>query len=1026
VQLPEIGLPDLLLLKINEMKKIMFVVLVFSATFGAAQPAHQTTNTAESIRQKLAASPDDTTRLKLLIELKNVVPREEKEAVILEAFEFLGQRVAVAGSTEMAFLTSEITTEALQSPAILYQIRRKPELALKYSQRAAEIAAKTGNLVYEYRAKVSLLSEYAQIEKVDTAIQFGLSMERIIMKNMPADVSATYCNVMHFLYFKKKDMVEAVNWSEKMLVQAEKTGDPLDLAAAYRAQLRDMFYLEDYARALEIAQTALNRCGKDERLIIQNFEFAQRGAISGLYLDSLKLARTLAEKTIRYAQTLKDRNYWEQAYTVLASLEMKERNYPQAIAYSDSLLKYEGTIRSATKYSAFCDLGAAYLALGNLEKALLFAKKAEAMLDTTELAKSQVHVNELLAKIYEKQGRFEEALRYFKTAVALRDTFSNLENNRTYIRQQFQLDFDKKEAIRRQTRNALLVGLAFLTLLAFFFWYRNRLKNRTLKLVSAEKAEAERQRRRAEASEAFKSRFLANMSHEIRTPLHGIAGFTDLLLETSLAEKQRRWLSSIHHSTERLGEVVNDILDLSKLEAGEVKLRSVPFSPARIARDVQEALLLRAENKGIELTLTAGEGVPEAVSGDPTRLYQILMNLVGNAVKFTEKGEVRVTVDGGRWTVDGGAPSTIYRLPSTVATLQFSVSDTGIGIPPEKLSAVFDSFQQAGEDTTARFGGTGLGLTIARELVQLHGSDIEVESEVGKGSVFAFTLALPLAEAADLEPAIVSGDALHFTRPLRILLADDNALNREIAIEAIRRHFENAEIVEAVNGKEAVERLESEAFDVILMDMQMPEMTGTQATRYIRTHLQAEKRDVPIIALTASATPEEIGNALESGMNRHLSKPFKPRELAQVIAETLGLKTDSGTQGLTNLQNLTNLKIASHTDIDNQPDLRFMADFCDGDETQMRHFIQKFMEQYPVEIKRLGAALRNGDRDAMCQVAHSFRPQLEFVGLQKAAALALQLEQSVREGMTFDELSDLMNQISAVLEKLPAAEKWIP
>jgi signal transduction histidine kinase/DNA-binding NarL/FixJ family response regulator len=996
------------------MKKIALFVLAFTTTFAAAQPAHQTANTAESIRQKLAASPDDTTRLKLLIELKNVVPREEKEAVILEAFEYFSQRVEVAGKAEKAFLASDATVEALQSPTILYQMRGKPELALEYGERAADVAAKTGNQVYAQRAKVALLSQYAQAEKTDTAIQLGLSMERITMKNMPADMSATYCNLMHFLYFKKKDMVEAVNWSEKMLVQAEKTGDPLDLAAAYRAQLRDMFYLEDYAKALEIAQTGLSRCGDDERLNIQNFEFAQKGAISSMYLDSLELARDLTDKTLAYAQALKERSYWEDAYTVLVSLAMKTRNYPQAIVYSDSLLKYEGSMGNPGKYSAYCDLGAAYLALGNLEKALLFAKKAETMLDSTQLTKSQVHVNELLAKIYEKQGRFEEALRYFKTAVALRDTFSTIENNRTYIRQQFQLDFDKKEAARRQTRNALLVGLAFLALLAFFFWYRNRLKNRTLKLVSAEKAEAERQRRRAEASEAFKSRFLANMSHEIRTPLHGIAGFTDLLLETSLAEKQRRWLSSIHHSTERLGEVVNDILDLSKLEAGQVKLRSIPFSPARIARDVQEALLLRAENKGIELTLTVGADVPEAVSGDPTRLYQILMNLVGNAVKFTEKGAVQLML-GASDRVTSSHP---------VTTLRFSVSDTGIGIPPEKLSAVFDSFQQAGEDTTARFGGTGLGLTIARELVQLHGSDIEVESEVGKGSVFAFTLTLPLAEAADLEMAIASGDALHFTQPLRILLADDNALNREIAVEAIRRHFENAEIVEVVNGKEAVERLASKTFDVILMDMQMPEMTGTQATRYIRTHLQAEKRDIPIIALTASATPEEIGSALESGMNRHLSKPFKPRELAQVVAETLGLRADSGRQ---DFQNLPNLQAASHSALDNQnpPDLHFLTDFCDGDEAQMRHFIQKFIEQYPLEIERLKVALRNGDRDAMYQVAHSFRPQLEFVGLKKAAALILLLEQGVREGMAFGELADLLLQVKAALQRLPEAAEWL-
>lgn len=1020
--------PTLFLPEIKTMKKIALFVLAFTTTFAAAQPAHQTANTAESIRQKLAASPDDTTRLKLLIELKYAAPREEREGLILEAFEYFSHRVEVAGKAEMAFLASDATVEALQSPTILYQMRGKPELALKYGERAADVAAKTGNQVYAQRAKVALLSQYAQSEKTDTVIQVGLSMEQTMMKTMPADLQAAYCNLMHFLYFRKKDMVGAVNWSEKMLVQAKKTGDPLDLASAYREQLRDMFYLEDYAKALEIAQAGLSHCGDDQRLNIQNFEFAQKGAISSMYLDSLELARTLAGRTLAYAQALKERSYWEEAYTVLVSLALKTQNYPQAIVYSDSLLKYEGSMGNPGKYSAYCDLGAAYLALGNLEKALLFAKKAETMLDSTQLTKSQVHVHELLAKIYEKQGRFEEALRYFKTAVALRDTFSTIENNRTYIRQQFQLDFDKKEAVRRQTRNALFVGLAFLTLLAFFFWYRNRLKNRTLKLVSAEKAEAERQRRRAEASEAFKSRFLANMSHEIRTPLHGIAGFTDLLLETSLAEKQRRWLSSIHHSTERLGEVVNDILDLSKLEAGEVKLRSIPFSPARIVRDVQEALLLRAEDKGIELTLAVGDDVPEAVSGDPTRLYQILMNLVGNAVKFTEKGAVRITVAGRRWTVDDDSPSTVnslpstfHRLPSTVTTLRFSVADTGIGIPPEKLSAVFDSFQQAGEDTTARFGGTGLGLTIARELVQLHGSDIELESEVGKGSTFSFTLTLPLAKAADLESAIVPGDALHFTQPLRILLADDNALNREIAMEAVRRHFENAEIMEAVNGKEAVEHLESADFDLLLMDMQMPKMTGTEATRYIRSHFQDKKKDIPIIALTASATLEEIESALVSGMNRHLSKPFKPRELAQVVAETLGFRAVSGMQ---DFENLPNFQAVSHSELGNQPDLRFLNDFCDGDEAQMQHFIQKFLTQYPLEIERLEAALQLEDWESMYQTAHSFRPQLEFVGLKKAAKLALLLEQGARGEITLGELADLLLQLKVALQELPEAAEW--
>ncbi|MFN0217057.1 MAG: response regulator, partial [Saprospiraceae bacterium] len=352
---------------------------------------------------------------------------------------------------------------------------------------------------------------------------------------------------------------------------------------------------------------------------------------------------------------------------------------------------------------------------------------------------------------------------------------------------------------------------------------------------------------------------------------------------------------------------------------------------------------------------------------------------------------------------------------------QFTVTDTGIGIPAEKISAIFDSFQQAGEDTTARFGGTGLGLTIARELVQLHGSDIKVESEVGKGSSFSFDLYLPLANAADLDKESGVAASLFFSTTLRILLADDNALNREIATEAIRRHFENAEIVEAVNGKEAVEMLEAARNpdlpgfknleglarglpDLVLMDMQMPEMTGTEATRHIRKHIST---DIPIIALTASATSEEIENALESGMNRHLGKPFKPQELAQVVAEVLGFSTSEGLKTLPTLD-----------------ELDFLRDFCNGDEGQMRHFIQKFLDQYPLEIERLELALEAKDRKALYQAAHSFRPQLEFVGLKKAAALALQLEQNALMETDSGVFTSLLEQLKNESNGLQHLESW--
>ena len=563
------------------------------------------------------------------------------------------------------------------------------------------------------------------------------------------------------------------------------------------------------------------------------------------------------------------------------------------------------------------------------------------------------------------------------------------------------------------------VGYSFFILLIAAILYRNsRQKSRAVNVfkqalikLEATQSQLIAQKERAEQSEKFKERFLAHMSHEIRTPLHGIAGFTDLLLETSLSEKQRRWLSSIYHSTERLDEVVNAVLELSKLEAGELKLRKIPFSPTKIAADVQESLSLRAQNKGIHLLLDVHKNVPGALRGDPTRLYQIIMNLTGNAVKFTEKGSVTIKMDCTESARNPDDPDTDRVL------LSLRIIDTGIGIPAEKITAVFDSFEQAGEDMVARYGGTGLGLTVTQELVQLHGGDIQVESELGVGTTFTVKLPFELATISELKLENTESTSLYFAQPLNILLVDDNALNREIAHEAIHRHFENASITEAVNGKEAIDTLENQDFDLVLMDMQMPEMSGTEAARRIREFDDSLKRDLPIIALTASATPEEIEKALESGMNRHLGKPFKPHQLAQVMAETLGLKADATLEN----KAIDRVIMPQNAGLD----LSFLRDFTAGDVEQMHYFIQKFLHQCPLEIQKLEQALLEQDQQALYHTAHSFKPQLEFVGLKKAAALAQQLEQTALKEAPLAELSRLLTQLKETLSELPAAEEWL-
>ncbi len=764
--------------------------------------------------------------------------------------------------------------------------------------------------------------------------------------------------------------------------------------------------VEDFDNAEQYARKALQSAIEKKIALIQHYDF---------------LAKCLIEKD-NYSEALsllKKGEKREDNLTVAPNLTMQATCYRKLGDLKTALLRAKKAVQISPiamdlRYaiSALSELAACEFALGMTDKALNHALVSYKFFVSSSNNRGKMQGAELLTNIYKSKGNYRKALEYSELHNQHQQQVERQQSSRQLAMGEFARDNAAEKAQRetevkaqldqqRNIRYALFAGLGVLALLAFLLFNRYRFKQRTNEQLEAKNLEVEAARRRAEASEAFKSRFLANMSHEIRTPLHGIAGFTDLMLETALSEKQRRYLSSIYHSTERLTEVVNDILDISKLEAGELKLRQAPFSLHRIAHDVQEALSVRAEKKGIGLAFHIGANVPEAVLGDPTRLYQILMNLAGNAVKFTENGSVTLAID---------------RVASSQSVntvgLQFAIADTGIGIPPEKLSAVFDSFQQADDDTAARFGGTGLGLTIARELVQLHGSDIQVESEMGKGSTFSFVLSLPLAEASDLEKANGTGGDLYFTQPLIILLADDNPLNREIAIEAIHRHFENAEIVEAANGKEAVELLENRAFDLVLMDMQMPEMTGMEATRYIRSHFKAEKRDTPVIALTASATPEEIESALQSGMNRHLGKPFKPRELAKAVAELLGLNASTTLEA-------PSQGIAQHASLIT-PDLTFLREFCNGDEVQMQHFLKKFMVQYPLEIKRIEEALQREDRKAVYQIVHRFRPQLEFVGLKEAVTLTLRMEQHSGD-QSFEELASLFAQLKENLDAFASA-----
>jgi PAS domain S-box-containing protein len=496
-----------------------------------------------------------------------------------------------------------------------------------------------------------------------------------------------------------------------------------------------------------------------------------------------------------------------------------------------------------------------------------------------------------------------------------------------------------------------------------------------------------------------KEQFLANISHEIRTPINGIAGMATLLSQSQKPDEQETYLSAIRNSAENLKVIINDLLDLSAIASGKLKFEKIPFNLRSLLQTLLNTFTYQAREKKLEISYRVDEELDELLLGDPVRLNQILINLISNAMKFTHSGSIHVACS-------------CERDQQFTRLVRIEVADTGVGIPKEKLNTIFESFSQADASVTRKYGGTGLGLTIAKQLVELQKGKISVKSEENVGSTF--TVLIPFSrpkettrkKSASQEKKVA--DSRSYS--LDVLLVEDNDINRLYAKSVLKNwncHTETAE-----NGLVALEKLKTSLFDVILMDVQMPVMDGFETTKAIRM-MPEPLKSIPIIALTANATKVDVERCLAAGMNDYLPKPFAPDDLYTKLFEELKIvPAGPARQG----------ELTTHQRAQTYYNLDYLKHVSGNNEEFIREMIQTFVTSLPQTTEEMTSAVSKQDWDTLSRLAHQIKPSFTLMGLDRLRDKVAQIEEYSRTRTELhalpDRVAEFMQYCHSAVEEL--------
>lgn len=861
------------------------------------------TNKVDSLQKLLSFTSTDTAKVNILNNLFYVLRFDSTDLAISYAKQALELSENIDYESGMA--------ASLGNVGLGFFYSSDYNKAIEYLSKSIEISKKIKDSLQLSKSTENIALNYQSLGKNDTALKLlKQNLELNKNRNDKHSIAVTYVNIAN-IYSETGQYTIAIEKYYNSLEIFENLGEKLNFSKSLNNIGNIFNRLKEYNKALEYYEQAfaIKQELNDKRgsaNLLNNI-----GAIY-YFEDNFEKANNYFIKSLKIREEIGSKYGIASSLSNIGMIYRKLNNLNKALEYQTKALEIKKEIGSKESIaSSYTNIGGIYQEKKDYPNALNYYTKAYDIVQEIGDKLSEAKNTLAFAKVYALMNNYKKAYDYYNLYHQQYDSLFNSKMSNQIAEMQTKYKTEKKEKeiqlqkieieqkgekIKQKNlqRNMLFIGLILVLIILIVLYISFRQKRKSYAFLSKqktdilEKNEELKQQKEEILAQAeqlenanteitrnskLKDLFFASMSHEIRTPINVIVGFTNLLLNAKIPKKQNAYVENIRNSGKSLLVIINDILDFSKIEAGKLEIELVNFNLSELTRNLYSIMLVKANEKKVILNLNIDKKLPDIINGDPVRLNQILTNLIANAIKFTNEG--------GKISIE----AKLIEESEAEINIKFSISDTGIGIPENRLNSIFEDYTQADVQTTRKYGGTGLGLSIVKKLLDLQNGEISVQSEVNKGSTFSFNIPY----MASNEKLIVKGtkstkiQLVKKINDVHILLVDDNMMNRILAIDTIHMFNDKILIDEAQNGKVAIKMLQEKKYDLVLMDLLMPEMDGYEATETIRNKLNPPVSKIPILGMTANALDEEREKCISIGMNDYITKPFEPDELFEKI-----------------------------------------------------------------------------------------------------------------------------------------------